>query len=101
MKEDKKRVVYNAHMVDEYGVIWCEVIEDESGYRPMTGNDPLATPLYLASKANHTDEDGNVDYTALWKNAEDTVNKINEERGDTRKEVMELVTSSMRVSRIR
>ena len=91
-----RRVVYNAHMVDEYGVIWCEVEEDTAGFYPMTGRDPLAMPWYLASKSNHTDEDGKVDYEALWENAERTVDKINEERGYTKREVMDIVTSSMR-----
>ena len=96
---EKRVVVYNAHMCDEYGVIWCEVVEDEAGFRPMTGRDALAAPWYLASKANHTDENGKVDYSALWKNAEEIVNKVNEERGYNRSTVLEVVMSSMRVGR--
>jgi len=93
----KRMVAYNAHMTDEHGVIWCMVVEDEAGYRPMTGSDPLAAPWYLARLENHTDEDGKVDYKALNENAEKTADSYNEKNGYTREEVLEIVSSSMRV----
>ena len=99
-KGGKRIVAYNAHMTDVAGVIWCMVIEDEAGYRPMTGRDPMAAPWYLAYLENHTDKDGKVDYTTLWKDAEATVDRWNQDKGFTRKEAMDIVASSMRASRM-
>ena len=92
-RDGKRMVAYNAHMTDVVGVIWCEVEEDTAGYRPMTGSHPLQAPWYLG-------EDGKVDYTALWKNAEATVDRWNQDNGSTRKEAMDIVASSMRASRM-
>tara|TARA_R110002020_G_scaffold9276_3_gene36627 strand:+ start:176 stop:490 length:315 start_codon:yes stop_codon:yes gene_type:complete len=99
-RDGKRMVAYNAHMTDVVGVIWCEVEEDTAGYRPMTGSHPLQAPWYLAYFENHTGEDGKVDYTALWKNAEATVDSWNKDNGLTRKEAMDIVASSMRASRM-
>ena len=66
----------------------------------MTGSHPLQAPWYLAYFENHTGEDGKVDYTALWKNAEATVDSWNKDNGLTRKEAMDIVASSMRASRM-
>ena len=102
MKNDNgnRMVAWNAHMANDVGVIWCMVTENEAGYQPMTGRDPLAAPWYLAYLENHTDQDGKVDYTALWKNAEDTADSYNWDRGYTREEVTKRVASSMRRGRI-
>ena len=97
LNENGKRMVAgNGHISDEEGVVWCTVVEDEAGYRPMTGNDELAAPWYLARLDDHRDEDGKVDYKALWLNAEQTADSYNEEQGYSRSEAAEIVTSSMR-----
>ena len=93
----KRMVAWNAHMTDEHGVIWCMVSENEMGYRPMTGRGPLAAPWYLARLEHHTDEDGMVDYPALWKAADKVAKEYNWENGYTPREVMEIVASSMRL----
>jgi len=92
----KRMVAYNAHITDDNGVIWCMVVEDERGYRPMTGRDELTAPWYLARLEDHTDEDGKVDYPALWKAANEVAEEYNWENGYTPKEVLEVVASSMR-----
>ena len=99
MKNDngKRMVAWNGHLTDEVGVIWCMVTEDESGYRPMTGRDPLASPWYLARCDDFREEDGSVDYTSMWKRAEEVVDSWNEENGYSRKDAMEVVASSMRL----
>ena len=97
LNEDGKRMVaWNGHISDDVGAIWCMVVEDEAGYRPMTGRDELAAPWYLARLDDHRDEDGKVDYAALWEHAEKTVNSWNEEHGYSRLEALEVVASSMR-----
>tara|TARA_A100001391_G_scaffold198024_1_gene179120 strand:+ start:651 stop:977 length:327 start_codon:yes stop_codon:yes gene_type:complete len=97
LNEDGKRMVaWNGHISDDVGAIWCMVVEDEAGYRPMTGRDELAAPWYLARLDDHRDEDGKVDYAALWRAAQRTVDEWNEEHGYLRSEAMEIVTSSMR-----
>ena len=96
-KRDKRMVAWNAHTTDDVGVIWCMVIEDEAGYRPMTGRGELSSAWYLARLADHTDEDGKVNYTSLWAAAEEVVDAYNEEQGISRKEAMEIVASSMRL----
>tara|TARA_A100001515_G_scaffold37961_1_gene29853 strand:- start:1849 stop:2175 length:327 start_codon:yes stop_codon:yes gene_type:complete len=97
LNEDGKRMVaWNGHISDDVGAIWCMVVEDEAGYRPMTGRDELAAPWYLARLDDHRDEDGKVDYAALWRAAQRTVDEWNEEHGYLRSEATEIVTSSMR-----
>lgn len=96
-KRDKRMVAWNAHTTDDVGVIWCMVIEDEAGYRPMTGRGELSSPWYLARLANHTDEDGKVNYTSLWAAAEKVVDIYNEGQGISREEAVEIVASSMRL----
>lgn len=97
LNEDGKRMVaWNGHISDDVGAIWCMVVEDEAGYRPMTGRDELAAPWYLARLDDHRDEDGKVDYAALWRAAQRTVDEWNEEHGYSRSEATEIVTSSMR-----
>ena len=97
LNEDGKRMVaWNGHVSDDVGAVWCMVVEDEAGYRPMTGRDELAAPWYLARLDDHRDEDGKVDYAALWRAAQRTVDEWNEEHGYSRSEATEIVTSSMR-----
>jgi len=96
MNKAKRMIAWNAHQTNDTGVIWCMVEEDEAGYRPMLGNGPYAAPWYLARLDDHRDEDGNVDYKALWENAERTVNAYNESIGISREEAMNIVASSMR-----
>ncbi len=96
----KRMVAYNAYMTDDEGVIWCMVVEDEAGFRPMTGRDELAAPWYLARLDNHRDEDGKVNYAALWLNAEQTADKYNEENGYSRSEALEIAASSMKAQRL-
>ena len=72
------------------------VVEDEPTYRRMTGSDELTTPWYLARLDDHRDEDGKVDYPALHRAAQRTVNSWNEEQGYSRSEVSEIMMSSMR-----
>ncbi len=86
---------YNAHESDEHGVIVCMVVENMRGYRPMIGNDPLQAPWYYAYFNTYKDEDGKLDMTAMNKAIEDSVNKRNEEIGISRKDKMEIVSSSM------
>tara|TARA_R100001443_G_scaffold21560_1_gene33821 strand:- start:378 stop:722 length:345 start_codon:yes stop_codon:yes gene_type:complete len=93
----KRMVAYNAHMTDERGVIWCMVSEDTAGYRPMTGKDELSMPWYLARLSDHTDENGKVDYTALWKSADKVASDWNWDNGYTPSEALRIVGSSMRV----
>jgi len=96
----KRMVAYNAHMTDEHGVIWCMVSEDTAGYRPMTGKDELSVPWYLARLSDHTDEEGKVDYSALWKSADTVADAFNWDNGYTPKEVMLVVSSSMRAQNL-
>jgi hypothetical protein len=97
---EKRTVAWNPHSHDEVGVVWCCVTEDKPGYMPMTGRGEGSSPWYLAKLENHTDENGKVDYPALWENAEKTCDSYNEQRlGLTRKEVTEIVASSMRAQR--
>jgi hypothetical protein len=98
MKDENgnRMVAYNAHETDDNGVIWCMVVENEAGYRPMTGRDELAAPWYLASFESHTDEGGKVNYKTLWENAEKTADFYNESNGYTRREALDIVSSSMR-----
>ena len=97
LNEDGKRMVaWTGHISDDVGAIWCMVVEDEAGYRPMTGRDELAAPWYLARLDDHRDEDGKVDYAALWRAAQRTVDEWTEEHGYSRSEATEIVTSSMR-----
>lgn len=94
----KRTVAYNCHEEDETGIIFCMVVEDEAGYRPMTGNDPLAMPWYFAYKKDHRNDDGTLNRHALDKAAEETIRTWNEENGYTSREVMDIVASSMRKS---
>ena len=97
LNEDGKRMVaWNGHISDDVGAIWCMVVEDRAGYKAMTGRDELAAPWYLARLDDHRDEDGKVDYAALWRAAQRTVDEWNEEHGYSRSEATEIVTSSMR-----
>ena len=102
MKDENgnRMVAYNAYETDGNGVIWCMVVENEAGYRPMTGRDELAAPWYLASFENHADKDGKVNYKTLWENAERTVKSANERDGYSEKDVMLIVASSMRAQNI-
>ena len=72
------------------------VVENEAGYRPMTGRGEGALPWYLARIENHTDDSGKVNYTTLWENAERTVDVANKRDGYSREEVSLIVASSMR-----
>ena len=92
----KRMVAWNGHISDEEGAVWCMVVEDEAGYRPMTGGDELAAPWYLARLDDHRDEDGKVDFPTLWEKAEQTVDSWNEKQGYSRSEATEIVKSSMR-----
>jgi len=98
MKDEngKRMVAYNAQMTDAFGYVWCMVVEDEAGYRPMTGSDPLQSAWYLSHFSDFTDKNGEVDYTAAMNRADDTADSYNWEHGYTPKEVMEIVASSMR-----
>ena len=102
MKDENgnRMVAYNAYETDDNGVIWCMVVENEAGYRPMTGRGEGASPWYLASFENHTDEDGKVNYKTLWENAERTVKSVNEKDGYSEEDVMLIVASSMRAQNI-
>ena len=97
--EGKRIVAYNAHVSDDVGIIWCTVVEDEAGYYPMTGRDELAAPWYLARFEHHKKEDGSIDYKAAEERAEEVADSYNWDNGFTRREVMDVVTSSMRASR--
>ena len=102
MKDENgnRMVAYNAYETDGNGVIWCMVVENEAGYRPMTGRDELAAPWYLATFTNHTDEDGKVNYKTLWENAEKTAKASNEADGYSEEDAMLIVASSMRAQNI-
>lgn len=93
---DRRMIAYNAHMTDDEGVIWCMVVENEAGYRPMTGSDPLQAPWYLARLDNHRDEDGKVNFTTLWENAKETVDSWNKDQGYSSRDVMQILASSHR-----
>jgi len=93
---DRRMVAYNAYMTDDEGVIWCMVVEDEAGYRPMTGSDPLQAPWYLARLNNHRNEDGSVNHVTLMESAQEIVDSWNEDRGYSPTDVMEIVASSHR-----
>lgn len=95
---EKRMVAWNGHIIDDVGVIWCMVVENEPNYRQMIGRDELTAPWYLARLDDHRDEDGKVDYTALWRAAQRTVNSWNKEQGYSRSEVSEIVMSSVRAS---
>ena len=83
-------VAYNAHEADDTGIIWCTVLENEAGYRPMTGNGPLAAPWYLA----HWDHfDTRLEAIEA---AGQLAAKWNEEQGYSERDVMDIVASSMR-----
>ena len=89
----KRMCVFNAHETDKIGVIWCEVIENEAGYRPMTGKGKLAAPWYLARwKEDETREQ-------TVERAERLADQVNAERGITPSEQTMIVASSMRVTR--
>lgn len=95
-EQGKRMVAYNAQMTDAVGYVWCMVVEDEAGYRPMTGSDPLQSAWYLSHFSDFTDKNGEVDYTAAMNRADDIADSWNWEQGYTPKEVMEIVASSMR-----
>ena len=99
--DGKRMVAWNAYLVDDIGVIWCMVHEDDAGYKPMTGKGLLSSPWYLAYKSNHTDEDGKVDYKSMFEAAEKLVDKVNWDNGYTKKEVGEVVASSIRASNLK
>ena len=93
----KGMVAYNAQMTDAFGYVWCMVVEDEAGYRPMTGSDPLQSAWYLSYFSDFVDEKtGEIDYTAAMDRADDVADSWNQEQGYTPKEVKEIVASSMR-----
>lgn len=85
---NKRMVAYNAHETDEIGIVFCMVVEDEPGYRPM--NAKGKAPWYLAEWADHDDE------AAALKHAKQVVRSWNREHGYTKTDVMEVVTSAMR-----
>jgi hypothetical protein len=91
---------YNAHEADEHGVIVCMVTENIAGYRRMIGKDELSAPWYYAYFDAYRDEDGKLDMTTMNKVIEDSVNRRNKKIGISRKDMMDIVTSSMRVSNI-
>ena len=92
----KRMVAFDAHVTDARGVIWCMVSEDTAGYRPMTGRDELSMPWYLAYFTDHTREDGTIDYHSAHMAAHKLADNWNWDNGYTPKEVMLVVSSSMR-----
>ena len=63
-------VAYNAYMADDVGVFWCMVVENEAGYRPMIGSNPMQAPWYLAHFEHFIDEQGKIDYKAANESAD-------------------------------
>jgi len=94
--DGKRMVAYNCDVADATGIIHCIVKEDEAGYRPMTGTDPMQMPWYFAHFDNHLNEDGTVNHAAARTAAEKLVDKLNEEHGYSKRDVMDIVASSMR-----
>ena len=88
---------YNAHHSDERGIIVCMVTENMRGYMPMTGKGELSTPWYYAYFDTYKDENGKLDMTAMNKAIKESVIKRNEEIGISKKDMMEIVASSMRI----
>lgn len=96
--DGKRMVAYNCDVADATGIIHCIVKEDEAGYRPMTGkrDDPLAAPWYFARWDNHLNENGTTNHAAARTAAEKLVDKLNEEHGYSKRDVLDIVASSMR-----
>ena len=94
-KNGNKMVAYNAYMADDVGVIWCMVVENEAGYRPMIGSNPMQAPWYLAHFEHFIDEQGKIDYKAANESADEIAEQWNSENGYTSEEALEIVTSSM------
>lgn len=95
--DGKRMVAYNCDVADATGIIYCMVKEDEAGYRPMTGTDPMQMPWYFAHYDNHRCEvTGEIDHTAAREAAMKLVDKVNEEHGYSKRDVMDVVASSMR-----
>jgi len=92
---------YHAHQADNIGMIVCMVVENTAGYKLMTGNDELSAPWYYAYFETYRDENGKLDMVAMNKAIEDSVNRRNEEIGINRKDMMNIIASSMRASNIR
>ena len=80
---DGKRAVYTwAGEQDENGCIPSMVIEHESGHRPMSG-DETQLPWYWGKTGEECQQ---------------ICNEKNEEMGFTKKEVMEIIATTMRYS---
>tara|TARA_R110001606_G_scaffold390971_1_gene558349 strand:+ start:853 stop:1170 length:318 start_codon:yes stop_codon:yes gene_type:complete len=94
--DGKRMVAYNCDVTDATGIIHCIVKEDEAGYRPMTGTDPMQMPWYFARWDNHLNENGTTNHAAARAAAEKVVDKLNERDGYSKRDVMDVVASSMR-----
>jgi len=94
--DGKRMVAYNCDVADATGIIHCMVKEDEAGYRPMTGTDPMQMPWYFARWDNHLNENGTTNHAAARKAAEKVVDKLNERDGYSKRDVMDVDASSMR-----
>ena len=92
---------YNALEADDNGMIVCMVVENTAGYRPMTGRDAMALPWYYANYDDYKDENGKLDRVAFDKAVEDSVDRRNEDIGISRKDMRDIVMSSMFVSNVR
>jgi hypothetical protein len=86
-----RMIAYNGHETNDIGIIWCTVIENEAGYCPMTGSDPLAAPWYLARWDNFDTKLEAIEHAdkiaTLW----------NEERGHSKQDVLDIMVSSIRL----
>lgn len=90
---ENRMVAWNGEITNEHGFIWCMVEENTPGYRRMTGSNPLQAPWYLAEFNHHEN-----DFIKTRDAAEKTAASWNKERGYSKRDVMEIVASSMRLS---
>ena len=80
------KCLHEADKIDEeYHYIPCAVYEDEAGYRTMRGNGEYALPWYWGTS-----------HEACQKHCDDYNRKL----GLNEKDVMEIVTSSIRASNL-
>lgn len=81
-----KRMCYMIQVgqFDANGYIPSLVVEGEAGHSPLTGREAYSRPWYFGK---------------TYEEAEETCRKINEEMGLSRRDVIEIVMSSMRMGK--
>jgi hypothetical protein len=86
-----RTIAYNGHVTDDIGIIWCTVIENEAGYRPMTGRGECTSPWYLAQWDMFDTK------LEAIEAASKLADKWNKECGYSKQDVSDIMTSSMRL----